>query len=96
MTKTVLAVLICSMLALPASADAISGGKITAVDTGGKTFSYTKKKKHWTFKITDKTVIRVGKRTGSLSDIQTGQPARVEFQRQGNERVALIIIGIGF
>jgi hypothetical protein len=95
MSKTVLAVMVCSLFALPASADAISGGKITSVNAAGTSFNYSKKKKHWTFKTTDMTVVRVGNRTGALSDIKTGQPVSVEFQRQGSERVALII-GIAF
>jgi len=94
MNKTMLAIIVCSMFALPAGAATISGGKVTSVDAGGTSFSYSKKKKNWRFKITDKTVIRVG--TGSLSDLKTGQSVKVEYQRQGNALAALIIIGIGF
>jgi len=94
--KTTLAILICSMFVLPASAATISGGKITSVDAGGTSFSYARKKKNWRFRITDKTIVRVGNKTGSLSDIKAGQAAKVEFQRQGDERIAVIIIGIGF
>jgi Domain of unknown function (DUF5666) len=93
MQRTVLAFIVCSMFAVPASAGTISGGKITSVDAGG--FNYSKKKKSWKFKITDKTVIRVGQKTGNLSDLKTGQSVKVEFQRQGNAFAALII-GIGF
>jgi hypothetical protein len=96
MNKTVLAIVVCSVFALPATADTVSGGKITSVDAGGTSFSYSKKKKNWRFKVTDKTVIRVGDKTGNLSDLKTGQPVKVEYQRQGNALAALIIIGIGF
>jgi hypothetical protein len=96
MNKTALALIVCSMFALPASAATISGGKITAVDAGGTSFHYSKKKKNWRFTITDKTVIRVGQKTGNLSDLKTGQPVKVEFQRQGGSFAALTIIGIGF
>jgi hypothetical protein len=96
MNKTVLAIIVCSMFALPASADTISGGKITSVDAGGTNFHYSKRKKHWTFRITDRTVIRVGNKTGTLSDLKSGQPVKVEYQRQGDAFAALIIIGIGF
>ena len=96
MNKTVLATVVCSMFASPATADTISGGKITSVDAGGTSFSYSKKKKNWRFKITDKTLIRVGDRTGNLSDLKTGQPVKVEYERQGNTLAAMIIIGIGF
>ena len=96
MNKTMLAIIVCSMFALPAGAATISGGKVTSVDAGGTSFSYSKKKKNWRFKITDKTVIRVGQRTGNLSDLKTGQPVKVEFQRQSGSLAALMIIGIGF
>jgi Domain of unknown function (DUF5666) len=95
MKKTVLAVIVCCMFALPAGAASISGGKVTSVDAGGTSFHYSKKQKSWKFRITDKTVIQVGKKTGNLSDLKTGQSVKVEFQRQGNAFAALII-GIGF
>jgi hypothetical protein len=96
MNKTVLAIIVGSMFALPASADTISGGKITSVDAGGTRLNYSKKSKHWRFRITDKTVIRVGGKTANLSDLKTGQAVKVEYQRQGNTLAALIIVGIGF
>ena len=43
MNKTALAIIVCSMFALPANADTISGGKITSVDAGGTSFHYSKK-----------------------------------------------------
>src|SRR5215813_1579062 len=95
MHKTMLAIILCTTFALPASADTISGGKITAVNSGKTSFNYSKRKRHWTFKITDTTLIRVGKKTGNLSDLRTGQPAKIEFQRQGSALAALII-GIAF
>ena len=95
MNKTVLAIIVCTTFALPASADTVSGGKITSVDRGGKSFSYSKRKKHWRFKITDETVIRIGDKTGNLSDLKNGQPVKIQFQRQGNWLTALII-GVGF
>jgi hypothetical protein len=94
--KTICAIILCSTFALPARADTISGGKITSVGAGGTSFSYSKKKKNWRFKVTDKTVIRVGDKIGNLSDLKTGQSVKVEYQRQGNTLATLIIIGIGF
>jgi Domain of unknown function (DUF5666) len=96
MSKTMLAAIVCTMVALPAGAATISGGKITSVDAGGTSFSYSKKKKHWRFRITDKTVIRVADKSGTLSDLKTGQSVQVEYQRRGNTLAAMIIIGIGF
>jgi hypothetical protein len=95
MNKTLLATMVCSMLALPASADTISGGKITSVDPGGTSLSFSKKKKHWRFRITNKTVIRVGDKAGNLSDLKTGQSVKIEYQRKDNSLATMIIIGIG-
>ena len=96
MNKTVLAIIVGSMFSLPASAGTVSGGKITSVDAGGTSLNYAKKNKHFRFRITDKTAIRVGGKTGNLADLKTGQPVKVEYQRQGNTLAALIIIGVGF
>jgi hypothetical protein len=94
--KTALAVVVCTMLTLPARADTISGGKVTSVNAEGTSFIYAKKKKRWTFKITDKTAFRVGEKSGDLSDLKIGQqPVKVKFQRQGSAFTALLI-GIGF
>jgi hypothetical protein len=93
--KIALATVVCGMLTLPANAAAISGGKITSVNAEGTSFTYAKKKKRWTFRITDKTVFRVGDETGNLSDLKSGQPAKVEFQRQGSS-LTVLLIGIGF
>jgi hypothetical protein len=93
--KIALAIGVSSMLTLPASADAISGGKVTSVNSDGTSFVYVKKKKRWTFRINDKTVVRVGQETGKLSDLKTGQSVIVEFQRQGPVFTALMI-GVGF
>ena len=95
MNKALLTIMVCSMFALPASADTISGGKITSVDPGGTSFSYAKKKKHWRFRITDKTIIRVGNKAGNLSDLKTGQSVKIEYQRKDNTLATMIIIGIG-
>jgi hypothetical protein len=40
-------------------------------------------------------VFRLEEKTGNLSDLKTGQPAKVQFQRQGASVTALLI-GIGF
>jgi hypothetical protein len=95
MNKTTLAMILCGVFALPASANTISGGKITSLDAGGASFDYSKKT-HWRFRITGKTVVRIGDKNGHLSDVNTGQSVKVEYQCQGNAPAALIIFGIGF
>jgi hypothetical protein len=93
--KIALAIAVSSMLTLPASADAISGGKVTSVNSDGTSFVYVKKGKRLTFRVTDRTVVRVGQETGNVSDLKAGQPVKVEFQRQGSQLTALLI-GVGF
>jgi hypothetical protein len=44
---------------------------------------------------TERTSFRLGEKATDLSDLKTGQPAKVEFQRQGDSLTALQI-GIGF
>src|SRR5258708_34103141 len=60
MNKTVLSIIVCSMFALPAGAATISGGKITSVDAGGTSFSYSKTKKKQKLGLPAKTGIAVG------------------------------------
>jgi len=62
MKRTVLAVIVCTMLALPGAA-AISAKASAAL-----------KRENWRFMITDKTLIRVGDKTGNLSDLKNGNP----------------------
>ncbi len=95
MGRTMVAAIICTMFALPAVADTISGGKVIAVSDGGKSFKYRWKHKNLTFKTTDKTVVQVDKQAGTWSDIKAGQAAQIQFYREGNERYVLVV-GIGF
>lgn len=94
-TKMVLATIVCSVLTFPANAEGISGGKSTAINSEGVSFTYAKKKMRLTLRITDKTVFRVGEKAGSLSDLKKGQPATMEFLRQDASFSALLV-GVGF
>jgi len=95
MHRTLMAAILCTTVVLPASAGAISGGKVIAVNDAGNSIAYRWKNRNLIFKTNDKTVIKVNKNTGRLSDIRAGKPAQIQFIRQGTERIALII-GIGF
>jgi hypothetical protein len=75
-SKTVPAIAFGSLRALTASAEAISGGRITSIHA-------------------ERTIFRLGEKTGDLSDLKTGQPAKVEFQRQ-DDSLILLPIGIEF
>jgi hypothetical protein len=95
MHRTLMAAILCTTVVLPASAGAISGGKVIAVNDAGNSIAYRWKNRNLIFKTNDKTVIKVNKNTGRLSDIRAGKLAQIQFIRQGTERIALII-GIGF
>jgi hypothetical protein len=60
----------------------------------GSIVNYSKKNKQWRFRVTDKTVIRVGGKTANLADLKAGQSVKVKYQRQGNTLAALTIIGL--
>ena len=51
-----------------------------------------------TFKTTEKTVVRAGKKAGTWSDMKAGQAVRIEFHQSGIERIAdrVIITGLSF
>jgi hypothetical protein len=56
------------------------------------------RKKDWTFKTTDKTIVRVGRKNGGWPDVKSGATMQVTFHSQGNERIAdrIVITGTGF
>ena len=98
MRTIMLAMALCTAVALPASANVARCGKITGVDDASKSFDCHWKKKDLTFKATEKTVVRAGKKAGAWSDMKAGQAARVEFHQAGIERIVdrIIITGLSF
>jgi len=62
MKSTVLAVIVCTMLALPGAA--ATSAKASA----------TLKRENWRFMIADKTLMRVGDKICNLSDLKGGNP----------------------
>ena len=71
------------------SANALEqGGTIVSVDDGSKTFTC-----HWgvmdkTYKTTDKTVFRVGRKDGTWSDLKAGASVYVGYHPVGEDLVA--------
>jgi hypothetical protein len=63
-------------------------GTVTAIDDAGRTFSCHWKTVDWTYGTADKTVFRVGKKTGSFSDLKVGATVKVNYHLVGNERIA--------
>ena len=64
------------------------GGTIISIDEANKAFTC-----HWgvmdeTYKTTEKTVIRVGQKDGTWSDLKVGASVHVSYHPVGDDRVA--------
>ncbi len=96
MRKILMAAMLSAAFAIPAMAQERHGirGPVTAVDDAGKTFSCHWKTADWTYRTADKTVFRVGKKTGSFSDLKVGAAVKVDFHLVGKDRIAdMVVIG---
>jgi hypothetical protein len=102
MRMIILATFLSVAAVLPASAVTIRCGDIcgdiTGVNDTARSFGCHWKKKQWTFKTTEKTVVRAGAKDASWSDMKAGQAVQVEFHQSGHERIAdrVIITGVSF
>jgi len=68
---------------------AIIEGPVLAVDAQGGSFTCGTQANHWTYKTTDKTVFRLGKKAASFADIKVGETVRVpKYHLDGQDRVA--------
>ena len=63
-------------------------GTIISIDEANKSFICKWQTNNWTYKTTDKTVFRVGGKTGSWSDLKVNVRVNVGFHMVGNDRVA--------
>ena len=64
-------------------------GSVVAVDQKAHTFTCQWKTTRWTYKTTDATTFRVGRRLGSWSDVKLGVVvSNVRFHRDDGGRVA--------
>ena len=67
----------------------LKAGPVVAVDQQAHTFTCQWKTTRWTYKTTDATTFRVGRRLGSWSDVKLGVVvSKVHFHRDGGGRVA--------
>jgi hypothetical protein len=99
MRRLILTMVACVGFGLSANAETISGGKITAINEGTKSFDCHWKAKDWTFKTNDKTVIKIGNKNAGWSDMKAGQTISVKFRQEGGERIAervSLVVGAGF
>jgi hypothetical protein len=67
------------------------GGTVTARDDGARTFTAARRRRTWTYHITDKTRFVVGGAQGSWADVKVGARVQVRWHRSGNQRVADIV-----
>jgi hypothetical protein len=96
MRKILLAAMLSAVFAFPANAQGRHGirGTVTAIDDAGKSFSCRWRTADWTYRTADKTVFRVGRRTGSFSDLKVGAAVKVDFHLVGKDRIAdTVVIG---
>ena len=87
------AAVVFGMLLASAGAEArpfgIKEGPVVAVDQQAHTFTCQWKTRRWTYKTTDATTFRVGRRLGSWSDVKLGVVvSNVRFHRDDGGRVA--------
>ena len=64
------------------------GGTVTARDDAGHTFTARRRRRSWTYHVTDKTRFLVEHGKGSWSDVKVGARVQVRWHRAGNKRVA--------
>lgn len=70
------------------------GGTVTARDDAARTFTAVRRRRPWTYHITDKTRFLVGgaqRSQGSWWDVRVGTVVQVRWHRAGNQRVADIV-----
>lgn len=67
------------------------GGTVTARDDAARTFTAVRRRRAWTYHVTDKTRFLVGKVEGSWSDVRVGTLVQVRWHRAGSRRVADVV-----
>jgi hypothetical protein len=78
-----------SASALPAyHGSARGGGTVTARDDAGHNFTAVRRRRAWTYHVTDKTRFLVGGAQGSWADVKVGTVVQVRWHRVGRQRVA--------
>jgi len=67
------------------------GGTVTARDDAARTFTAARRKRPWTYQVTDKTRYVVGGAEGSWWDVKVGTVVQVRWHRAGSQRVADVV-----
>ena len=81
-----------SALAVPAYfGSPRGGGTVTARDDAARTFTAARRRRAWTYQVTDKTrFVRAGTQ-GSWWDVRVGTVVQVRWHRAGTKRVADVV-----
>lgn len=83
---------VSSAAAVPAyHGSARGGGTVTARDDAARTFTAARRRRAWTYHVSDKTRFVVGGAAGSWSDVKVGSRVQVRWHRAGSRRVADIV-----
>ena len=78
-----------SASALPAyHGSSRGGGTVTARDDAARTFTAVRRRRPWTYHVTDKTRFVIAGSEGSWSDVRVGTRVQVRWHRAGTQRVA--------
>jgi hypothetical protein len=75
-----------------ASGILIRHGTVTTIDDAGKTFGCHWQTGDWTYRTTDKTVFRVGRKAGSWSDLKVGETVQVTYHAFDTESMADLVV----
>ena len=81
-----------SVSAAPAyHGSARGGGTVTARDDAARTFTAMRRRRAWTYQVTDKTRFVVGGAQGAWPDVKVGARVQVRWHRAGSQRVADVV-----
>jgi hypothetical protein len=64
------------------------GGTVTARDDAARSFTAARRRRGWTYHVTDKTRFVVDGAQGAWSDVKVGTRVQVRWHRAGSRRVA--------
>ena len=67
------------------------GGTVTARDDAARTFTAARRRRAWTYQVTDKTRFVLAGAQGSWWDVRVGSVVQVRWHRAGTQRVADVV-----
>lgn len=86
------ALAVSSASAAPAyHGSARGGGTVTARDDAARSFTAMRRRRAWTYHVTDNTRFVVGGAPGSWSDVKVGTRVQVRWHRASSERMADVV-----